>query len=314
MVWIHPLRLPHAPHLAMTVPIVLGLAFGILTRTTLLASDAGPFPSRPHGAINAIFLGFVASVLGALAPPALLTQDYTAGVFLALGVSQLHTVRQVERAMLLGLDRSALVPRGHPLIEGQALALETRNYLVMTVALATTTLGLLFGPLPGAALGVLAAVFVPALATVGIQVRTRAEIRTVPVEHRGQALRLGGVDVIPTPSAEELDALPHAVGVRVTPHNLAARLTLAEPGQWQAILHHLTSRLGALVVPALGEDAPGQVRHLLPHAAVEPASGDLLILCFPQFHEPRLLMRAIGETPLLETISHRGLPKTGASG
>ncbi len=306
----HALRLPHAPHLAMTVPILLGLGFGVLTRATLLAADAGPFPSRPHGEINFIFLGFVASVLGALAPAALLTQNYTAGVFLALGVSQLHTVRQVERAMLLALDHSAIVPRGHPYVEGSAMMLETRNYLVMSVAMATTSVALLVGPLPGAAVGVLAAAFVPALATIGVQVGSRAEVRLVALDDSGHALRVDGVPVVPTPSAEETSAFGQALGVRVAPRSLGTRLTLAEPGQLQAILHNITAHLGARAVAAAGDDAPGRVRYLIPRAAVDPHTGALLIVCFPQWRDPERLLRSVRQTPLLETISHRGAPRT----
>lgn len=310
---IHALRLPPAPHMAMTLPILLGLGFGVLTRATLLAADAGPFPSRPHGEINFIFLGFVAAVLGTLAPPALLTQNYTAGVFLALGVSQLHTVRQVERTMLLALDQAAIVPRGRPYVEGAAMMLETRNYLVMSVALATTSVAMLFGPLPGAALGVLASAFVPALATIGIQVGSRAEVRLVSIDDTGPALRMDGVNVVPTPSAEERSALGQAMGVRVDPRSLGTRLTLAEPGQRQAILHNVTARVGARAVAAAGEDSPGGVRHLVPHAVVDPSTGTLLIVCFPQLRDRERLLRAVRQTPLLETISHRGLPHSAGT-
>ena len=319
----HPVHLPPSPHMVFTVPILVGLGFGVLTRATLLAVDSGPFPSRPHGEINFIFLGFVAAVLGALAPAALLTENYTAGVFLALGVSQFHTVRQIERDMLLALDHAALVPRGHPYVEGMAMMLETRNYLVMAVALVTTSVAVLAGPLPGAALGVLSAIGVPAMASVGVQVGSRAHVRVVPVEHRDQALRINGVSVLPDPARPEVDALDAALGLRVEPRSMGTRLTLAEPGQRQAILHNVTAHLGVRSASAPHPDDPGRIRPLLPHAALDPASGALLLLCYPQVPDHARLLRAVRQTPLLESLTHWGLrrlppgdpgPAAGASG
>jgi hypothetical protein len=304
---VHALRLPASKHQALTGPILLGVGAGLLTRAVLLGVDERPFPTRPHGRINYLFLGFVAAALGALAPAALLTADYTAGVFLGIGLGQFHTVREIERNMLLGLEDSELVPRGRAYIEGMAMTLETRNYLAMVAAMAATTLGLLWGLLPGMAAGAVAAAALAAAAGLGRTVGTVAEVVEAPVAREGDALTVGGTAVWRQAPPE---AAEHAVGLLVRPRDLAARLTLAQPGQRQAILHDLAVRLGVRWL-AGPPGAPEQ--RLAPRAAVDPHHGHLALLAFPEVRLPGRAAAVVRETPLLETLSHRleGLPPDG---
>lgn len=299
----HRLRLPGGGHHpALTVAIVLGLVFGVLTRAMLLRLDATPFPSRPHGRINYLFLGFVASVLGSLAPAALLTANYTAGVFLAIGLSQFHSVRQIERDLLLALDRAALVPRGRAYIEGLAMMVETRNYLVMLTAMATTATTLLLGPLVGGAAGLLVGLAVTALAQTGTSVGSVAWVEAAEVASAGQVVSVGGIEVWREAPDAAMAALGRAIGVRVRPRDLAARLLLAEPGQRQAILHNVASNMGIRRAAA-----PGGTVALLPHSALNPHGGDLALLLFPTVRSAAVALRVVRRTPLLETLEHRML-------
>lgn len=341
--WIHALHLPHKalqhPHL--TAAILLGLCLGVLTRVVLLRADAAPFPSKPHGRINFLFLGFVASALGVLAPAALLTANYTAGVFLAIGLSQFHTVRQIDRDMLLALDHAELVPRGRAYVEGLSMMTETRNYLVMLIAMLTSAGSLLFGPLVGAASGLVTAVLVTAAARSGAKVGNIARVEPAPVTHEGEHVRVAGVPVLTSPGQAALAALPEAIGVRVRPRDLAARIQLAQPGQRQAILHNVAAGLGIRAggrgaeggeaqpagdqgghihpggVAGLGvqedklKDAPSaeapRASPLLPRCALDPRGGDLVLLVFPAVRAPALLLRTVRQTPRLETMEHRPL-------
>ena len=341
--WIHALHLPHKalqhPHL--TTAILLGLCLGVLTRVVLLRADAAPFPSKPHGRINFLFLGFVASALGVLAPAALLTANFTAGVFLAIGLSQFHTVRQIDRDMLLALDQAELVPRGRAYVEGLSMMTETRNYLVMLIAMLTSAGSLLFGPLVGVGVGLVTAVLVTAAARSGASVGDIARVEPAPITHEGGHVRVAGVPVLASPGQAELSALPDAVGLRVRPRDLAARIQLAQPGQRQAILHNVAAGLGIRAggthleggeaqpagdqsghmhpggVAGLGiqEDtlkqtappAASRASPLLPRCALDPAGGDLVLLAFPAVRTPALLLRTVRHTPRLETMEHRPL-------
>jgi hypothetical protein len=313
----HAPRLPHSAHAVLAAAIVLGVALGVLTRMLLLAVDEGRFPSRPHGRINYVFLGLVAAVLGALAPAAVLTADYTAGVFLAIGLSQFHQVRQIERAMLRALDAVALVPRGKAYIEGLSMMLETRNYLVMLTAMLATAGGVILGMGGGAAVGVACGLGVTVAARTGASLGGVADVGPAELSVEDGQIRVGGTPVhAETPDLRA--ALPHAVGLRLRPRGIAARLSLAEPGQRQAVLHNVSANLGfhrSRPCPA-GPDGRRDPADgaLLPAAAVDPASGDLAVLCFPAVGSADLAAAVARDTPLLETIRHRHPRRAGAPG
>ena len=310
---LHAPQLPASPHPALAGAIVIGLAFGVLTRALLLRLDEAPFPSHPHGRINYLFLGLVASVLGALAPAALLTADYTAGVFLAIGTGQFHSVRQIEREMLAALDDTALVPRGRPYIEGLSMMLETRNYLVMLTAMSATTGALVFGALGGGALGLAVGLGVTAAARAGASVGGVAAVEPAEVgRDAAGGVRVGGVRVMPRGAARAPEALPRALGLRLRPRDASARLTLAEPAQRQAILHNLAANLGLARAalpggadPSGADGDPERRQALLPAAALDPDSGDLVVLFFPDVASMPAAVRVARSTPLLETVRHR---------
>ena len=62
--------------------ILCGIGMGTIARLITLHIDTRQTPSFPNGMFISIFLGFVASFLGAVAIPALLAQDLTAVTFL----------------------------------------------------------------------------------------------------------------------------------------------------------------------------------------------------------------------------------------
>ncbi len=319
---LHAFRLPHpSNHAPLVGPTLIGLSFGLLATAMLLRVDHGPFPSRPHGRINYMFLGFVASVLGTMSPTALITGNYTAGVFLAIGLSQFHMVRNIERQMLTALEKAQVVPRGHAYVEGLAMMLETRDYLAMVVALTASAFSLLCGILGGAAAGFTAAMLVTAAARSGSGVGSMGEVCLAEVGFAGGQVRVGGLTVLRDAGEEVRRHLPHALGIRVRPRDLAARLTLAEPGQRQAIVHNLTAHLGVRAGGALSsagtgvDEAPADHAHrLLPHDAVDIDGGDLAILLFPQVRSAELALRVVRETPRLENLSHRSLRGLPAGG
>ena len=115
--------------------VLNGVILGVLIRYFLLKRDYRQYPSYPHGVITHLSMAFIAAVIGAIAIPALMEEEYTAVTFLALAATQFREVRAMERIMLEELDKTNLVPRGPDYIEGIARVFEARNYLVMFAAL-----------------------------------------------------------------------------------------------------------------------------------------------------------------------------------
>lgn len=111
---------------------------GFLARLYMLRTDYRNYPSYPHGYIIHLSLGAIAASLAAIALPALLEEEYTAVTFLVLCAQQFRDIRNMERETLMKLEENTLVPRGLDYIEGIAKVFESRNYLVMLVALVTS--------------------------------------------------------------------------------------------------------------------------------------------------------------------------------
>ncbi len=321
--WLHPFRVPRGKHRVLTAPVLAGVAAGVLTRAVLLRLDGHPFPSHGHGRVNYLFLGLVAAVLGALAPAAVLTADYTAGVFLGLGLTQFHTVRQVERAMLLALEESELVPRGRSYIEVIAMTLETSNYLAMLAAIGATTIGLLWGIGPGLVVGIALALLTQRMAGLGRRLGDVATVSLGDVQAPAGDIAVGGVVVWPEAPAEALAVLEDAVGLRIRPRDLATRLTLAEPGQRQAVLHALATALGVRLTPSgaaasrghapsggAGQhpsEAKRQEDLFRPREALATEDGAVVVLFFPEIHHAPAALAAVRRVPLLAPRAHRWL-------
>jgi len=84
----------------------------------------------------------------------------------------------------------------------------------------------------------------------------------------------------------------HGIGFILTPKNDNAKVTIANMGQRQAILHDVSTRLG--VYRDDGDPA------LLPIAKLGLRSGKLGILVLPRENDPDKAYQAVCNVPLLE--------------
>jgi hypothetical protein len=140
--------------------ILTGVVMGTAARLFNLKVDFRQVPSFPSAYLNTIFLGFVASCLGAIAIPAILSKDFAAITFLTVAIQQFREVRKMEQESLRALEHSEYVQRGsvqsriaktlnqkyyfayHPLVTGLHEALRQRD------ADSNGAAGAGFGPIP----------------------------------------------------------------------------------------------------------------------------------------------------------------------
>lgn len=255
-------------------PVFAGLIAGLVIRAAAMVEDRNRrFPTHPHGEVVHLFLGFVAATLGALAVPALLTGNYTAGVFLGLGTSQFHSVRGLEANSLLRADRGDLVPRGPTYADGIALAFEARNFLVLAVALAATSLGVFLGWILGGVLGTV-------LGLGGMLYLRPTPLRSIAdfTVREGEGGR-GDPDVT----------------VRTHARSLRAVAILRTPAQQQAILHDLHAGLGARLNGQHGEP-------ILPQMAYTE-KGELAVLLWPLVTDSARILEVASRIPVLEAVA-----------
>lgn len=281
-------------HHALILAVIVGLATGMAERLMFLPQDVDQFPTYPHGTVIHLFLGFVASALGALAPPALSKPDFTAGVFLALGASQFHTVRDLERNTLESLDKDEQVPRGHTYIESIAMAFEARNYLVLVSSGIASLLTLEASWPAGIAVGILTMLLAQWLSR-SLTIGHLASVSTASCRRQGEELYAGDTLLMEqTPKAEPLVLC-------LRPHDYRAMITLANPGQQQAMAHHVAVLLGAEKPPGL-HSPRAQVVSAEHHQA-------FYLILWPILHDVDTAILVTRKVPVLEAALRRRLPR-----
>ncbi|MGG1445097.1 YIEGIA family protein [Brevibacillus laterosporus] len=226
------------------VPLLIGIAAGIVTRLYLLQTDYRQYPTYPHGKLIHVALGIIASGLGAVAVPSFLKEDYTAITFLALAAQQFRDVRNMERATLTEIDKHELVPRGGSYIEGIAMVFEGRNYMVIFSAFCTTFATVLFNWYGGVLVGILV-LMISRLFKSGKSLKYIADV--VPSAIRLDDVHLYVDDIymmnVGSPEAQAI-IRERGVGYILIPKNANAKVTIAHPGQRQAIIHDASTILG----------------------------------------------------------------------
>ncbi|BAS27623.1 YIEGIA domain-containing protein [Limnochorda pilosa] len=291
----------------MALPLLLGTLFGALARLSMLRVDYRQYPSYPQGFVIHLSLGTLGAFLGTAGPLALARGDFTAASFLALAATQFREVRDTERRTLQALEATEMIPRGTGYIEGIARVFEARNYLAMGVGL-LFSLGYLAGLAlgvavwPGAAAAQAALVTGGAVAlagwvlleryTTGPRLESLAEARPAEIRFEGPVLTVSGVAIMNVgwgPSRERF--LKEGLAAEIRPRNLAAKATLANLGQRQAIAHDVA----ALVGFQHDVDQP----EFTPLVRRKP-DGALVLAVLPAERSMEALLLAIRQVPVLE--------------
>ncbi|MDD9267619.1 YIEGIA family protein [Paenibacillus sp. GCM10023248] len=276
-----------------TIGIVIGVIFGILARLNMLRTDYRQYPTYPHGKIIHISLGVIAAGLGAVAVPALLDKNYTAVTFLSLAAQQFRDVRNMERQSLSKIDELELVPRGAAYIEGIAMVFEGRNYLVIFSSFLGSLFSILFAWYWGVLAGVLS-IWIANNFKSGKKLGEIADIEPVPVRLDGPDLYVGSIYIMNVGLKDSQSLIAeHGLGYLVKPKNRNARVTLANLGQRQAILHDISTLFGAY----RDEGEPA----LRPMAKLDMNTGNLGVLLLPQEKDPDKTFIALHRVPVLES-------------
>ena len=276
-----------------TFPILLGVLVGVITRLIMLRTDTRQYPTRLHGKIVHIAMGFIAAILGAVAIPSIMKKDFSALTFLTLAASQFRDVRNMERNTLQQLDGVELVPRGSTYIEGIALVFESRNYLAMMASFVTTFAYFAFNsPIAGVIAGI-ASFFAAKALMSGGRLQDLVEIEHAPLRFDGAGLYIDNIYImnIGLP-ARQKEIMKYGMGFLLKPKSMDANITLSNLGQRQAILHDVAVGLG--VVRDSGTPA------LVALAKRDLNDGRIGVFVLPQEHDVEKAIQIIGNVPTLE--------------
>lgn len=275
-----------------TIGIAIGICFGIVARVLMMRTDYRQYPTYPHGKIIHLSLGVIAAALGAVAIPALLDKNYTAVTFLSLAAQQFREVRNMERSSLTEVDKMDLVPRGTSYIEGIAMVFEGRNYLVIFSSLVASLCSILFSWYWGIAAGILS-LFVTKMFQSGKNIGEVTDIRIGKVVVDGPDLYVDSVYIMNVGLEENQNIIrERGLGLIVQPKTDNAKVSIANLGQRQAILHNLSTILG--VYRDSGEPA------LIPMAKLDMSNGNLAVFILPQEKDEQKAVEVLNYVPLLE--------------
>ncbi len=272
--------------------VIIGSAFGMAARIFMLRSDYRQYPAYPHGKIIHLALGLIAGALGSVAVPALYNKDYTAITFLSLAAQQFREVRNMERNTLTAIDHLELVPRGAAYIEGIAVVFEGRNYLAIITAFLSSLFAMWIGWWGGLIAGVFALILAHYFMK-GKKITHIADIEMVPIKLDGPDLYVGDIYMMNVGLDENRDVIKEqGIGFILTPKSDDAKVTIANLGQRQAILHDVSTRLG--VYRDDGDPA------LLPIGKLGLRTGKLGLLVLPREKDIDKAYQSVCNVPLLE--------------
>ncbi|NLI70777.1 MAG: hypothetical protein GX364_07950 [Firmicutes bacterium] len=285
---------------------IAGVVGGTIGRYYMLRSDYRQYPSYPHGVVTHMSLGLIAALLGAVAIPALAEREFTAVTFLALAATQFRDIREIERKTLANIDRSELVARGPDYVEGIARVFESRNYLVILIAIICSGFTY-YGGIEMALVASIPAILICNRLMRGKQVGQIARVR--PGEIRFEGVNLYVEDIhfmnLGTRKARHR-VMDRGLGVIIEPLDDNARETLANLGQRKAIAHEVACQLGVYRDVDTAEFMPIVRRNM--------DTGRIGLVILPIEKDLGCLLKAVKRVPVLESALSKPLQSPAGSG
>ncbi|MGI6169774.1 MAG: YIEGIA domain-containing protein [Christensenellales bacterium] len=271
--------------------VLLGTFAGTVARLSLLRVDYRQYPSTPQGFWVHFVLGMLASALGAVAVPAILSKNWVAVTFLAMGAQHFREIRNMERTSLETMEHGEYVRRGGAYIEDIAKKFESRNYIALLTGMLSCIAAVFAGILAG---GVTAVVCILGMRqfTKSLYVRMLAKVEAADFQFDGFLLKIDGV-VIKNVGLKESRKLlsKHLYCCKILPQSSEARITLAEPGQRAAIVYDVCTQLGMAE-----DDEPD----LHPFSKYDGATGAAYIGLVLRDGEEDALVEAVKNCVILE--------------
>ncbi len=271
------------------------MVMGTLARIFVLKEDYRQYPSYPNGFMIHILIGFIASTLGAVFVPAIMSSNWIAVTFLSLAIQQFRDVRKIEQESLRNLEKTEFTPRGEAYIDGIAKTFESRNYLALVVSISTATVMYVFKSLMlivnvgiGVITGLVILLFIKRFSK-GKQVGDIAIVKKGKIEIRESGLFVDGVfvsTIIGTANVQNV-ILEEAFAVTIEPNEEYLRIILDNYGQRKAILFEATRSIGVKRYHYTCKDFK---------------SGKTIIVIVPLIRNIDKLLHAVKNTPLLESV------------
>ena len=278
---------------------------GMLSRLIMLNLDQKQYPTEPNILLSQLVLAFVASALGSLLVPALIERSYTSITFLSLAAQQFREVRDSRRDTLQNLEDLELIQRGNAFIEEIARTYEVRNYTCIITSF--LTVGLYYIISSEFKLGdntsiIISSICGLVLAFILKKLLTRQSIGdiadVVPAKISfvdDSIMQIGDLKGITNIGLEEdrEKYLSQGLGIEIIPKDKSYinAGTIYDPGQRQAIIYNIYSRIGIL----REDNEPA----FYPLPRINLNKGSLMIAVVPVDKDINKLIYAVKSCPIL---------------
>lgn len=283
-------------------PVIVGFVAGFISRILSLRSGRSHYPGFPSGYVSQVALAVIAAMIGSSILAALMSKEFTAATFLTLAATQFRDVRKTERKTLEQEEHLLLVGRGPGYIEGIALTYEARNYLAMLVALATAfvaTFGHLLAGVVGGIVFILAGERLMSGPHLGDWVTVEpGDIRF----DKGSLLYAGPVMMMEVGLPDSRKRfLREGLAVVLRPKNRDGAAALWNLAQRQAIAYAAAAAVGTQKDVGYPEQTP------LCRMDMPQGTGVAALVIIPVERNPQKLLKAIADTPILESGKWHGV-------
>lgn len=275
--------------------ILTSIFMGTLARVLVLKADYRQYPSYPNGFLIHIVIAFIASILGAVFVPAIMTSNWVAVTFLSLAIQQFREVRKAEKESLKDLENTEFTPRGDAYIDGIAKTFESRNYFALVVSICTGIAMNMYKPpmlILDIGLGILVGLvvfFILKQFSKGKTVGDIAKVKEGKIGIKESELFVDDIfvsNLIGTENAQKM-LLNEGMAVVIEPNEDHYRVALDNFGQRKAILFEATRSLGVERYHYTRKDFE---------------SGKTIIVLVPIIRDIRKLIDSVENTPLLESV------------
>ncbi len=288
--------------------IVPAIIIGFLSRLSMLKVDYRQYPSYPQGVFSHLTLGIIASALGSVAVPAIVSNEFSAFTFLALAAQQFRDVRSMERQSLDNIEPTELVQRGTAYIEDIAKAFEARNYVTMLVSLITSitiyliskfNVSIVYSVAGGIIIGGIA-FFLLNRSISRQNIEEIADVKPATISFNGATLRINDIPImnVGLEASREI-YLRNGIAVEIIPYDENGITTLSNIGQRQAIVHNAAILLGL----RKDVDEPD----FAPIARRNSHTGSVVMVIVALEPDVECLVEAVKKTLVLESAKRKPL-------
>ena len=291
----------------------IGIIIGMLSRLIMLHLEQKQYPTEPNILLSQLVLAFVASSLGALLVPALIERSYTSITFLSLAAQQFRQVRDNRRDTLQNLEDVQLIQRGNAFIEEIARTYEVRNYTCIVTSFMTVgiyyviTSEFKLGEIPSIIISSICGVVLAFILKKTLTRKSIGDIAdVVPAEIsfvNESIMQIGELKGITNVGLEEdrQKYLTKGLGIEIIPKDKSYVNigTIYDPGQRQAIIYNIYSRIG------ISREDTEPAFYPLPRINLK--NGSLMIAVVPVDRDINKLIDAVKSCPILSSAKGKNV-------